>query len=90
MVLLAMLACGTATQGPETTSEPPPGMFSMMPTNESPILGDQPPTIELKTPEPTHTLNPTFTPEPTYTPVSTPTPDPTSTPGTDGHTHFST
>ena len=41
MVLLAVLACGEAAQGPEPTSAPPPGMFSQLPTNESPILGDQ-------------------------------------------------
>ena len=63
MVLLAFLACGGATQGPEPTSEPPPGMFSVLPTTENPSLGDQPPTIELNTPEPT------LTPQPTPTPI---------------------
>ena len=74
MVLLTMLACGESTQSPESTSAPPPGMFSQLPTNEPPILGDQPPVIELNTPEPT------LTPNPTYTPVPKPSPLPTDTP----------
>ena len=84
MVLLAMLACGEAAQAPDPTTAPPPGMFSKLPTNESPILGDQPPTIELNTPEPTLTPQPTPTPNPTYTPVPTPTPLPTPTPNPTG------
>ena len=83
IVLLAMLACGEAAQGPEPTLAPPPGMFSQLPTNESPILGDQPPIIELNTPEPTLTPNPTYTPvpKPAPLPTDTPIPNPTTAPG---------
>ena len=81
MVLLAMLACGEAAQGPEPTSAPPPGMFSMLPTNESPIVGDESTfELDLDMPEPTPTPSPTFTPEPTHTPEPTATPNPTGTP----------
>ena len=73
-VLLAVVACGEATRGPEPTSAPPPGMFSKLPTNEPAVIGDQLAAIELNMPEPT------FTPNPTYTPVPTPTPNPTGTP----------
>ena len=83
MVLLTMLACGEATQSPESTSAPPPGMFSQLPTNEPPILGDQPPVIELNTPEPTLTPNPTYTPvpKPAPLPTDTPIPNPATAPG---------
>ena len=55
-------------------------MFSTLPTSEAPVVGDQPPTIELNTAEPTVTPQPTPTPNPTYTPEPTPTPLPTPTP----------
>ena len=42
MVLLAMLACGEATQAPEPTSVPPPGMFSTLRTTENPGSDDRP------------------------------------------------
>ena len=64
-------------------------MFSTLPTEESPVAGDQPPTIELNTPVPTPTPDPTGTliptPDPTGTPVPTATPEPTATPATHVH-----
>ena len=80
LVLLALASCGG--DGGETEGSPtaPPGMFSTLPTEEPPVLGDQPPTIELNTPEPTLTPNPTPTPNPTYTPAPTLTPLPSATP----------
>ena len=80
LMLLALTACGNDGSGPEASPTAPPGMFSTLPTEESPVVGDQPPTIELNTPEPTLTPQPTPTPNPTYTPAPTPTPDPTATP----------
>ena len=79
-VLLALLACGGPAGEPAASLTPPPGMFSTLPTSEPPVVGDQPPTIALNTPEPTFTPHPTPTPNPTYTPVPTPTPNPTNTP----------
>ena len=83
LAVLAMMACGGSTEVPASPT-PPPGMFSTLPTSEAPVLGDQPPTIELNTPEPTFTPQPTPTPNPTYTPVPTPTPLPTLTPNPTG------
>ena len=80
LTLLALIACGGESEEPAPSPTAPPGMFSTLPTDEPPELGDQPPTIELNTPEPSFTPQPTFTPNPTYTPVPTPTPDPTGTP----------
>ena len=80
LIALAMLACSGSDGGSESTPTAPPGMFSTLPTSEPPVLGDQPPTVELNTPEPTLTPQPTPTPNPTYTPVPTPTPLPTGTP----------
>ena len=80
VALLAAMACGGSDEGEAGSPTAPPGMFSTLPTEESPVLGDQPPTIELNTPEPTLTPEPTPTPNPTYTPVPTPTPLPTPTP----------
>ena len=77
---LAMLACNDSGNGSVSSPEAPPGMFSTLPTSEPPVLGDQPPTVELNTPEPTLTPQPTPTPNPTYTPVPTPTPASTGTP----------
>ena len=56
---LAMLACSDS--GDETAATPtaPPGMFSTLPTDESPVSGDQPPTIEVPTSEFTPTPEPT-------------------------------
>ena len=55
LVLLALAACGN--EGSEAQGSPtaPPGMFSTLPTTEHPAAGDQAPTIELNTPEPTFT-----------------------------------
>ena len=77
---LAMLACSDSSDESAATPTAPPGMFSTLPTDESPVSGDQPPTIELNTPEPTLTPDPTPTPNPTYTPVPSPTPLPSATP----------
>ena len=74
LVLLAIVACNSSDEDLATSPTPPTGMFSTLPTTEPPIKGDQPPTVELNTPQPT------FTPNPTYTPVPTPTPNPTGTP----------
>ena len=79
-VLVALVACGGSDAETSVSPTAPPGMFSTLPTEEAPVLGDQPPTIELNTPEPTLTPDPTPTPNPTYTPVPTPTPLPTQTP----------
>ena len=84
VALLAAMACSGSSEEPVGSPAAPPGMFSTLPTEESPVLGDQPPTIELTTPlptpEPTFTPQPTPTPNPTYTQVPTPTPMPTGTP----------
>ena len=95
LALLVVLACVGSSGAPPASPTPPPGMFSTLPTTEPPVVGDHPPTIELKTltpnptyspvptptPYPTATPYPTFTPQPTYTPpVPTPTPYPTATP----------
>ena len=80
IAMLALLACGDDGGELAASSTAPPGMFSTLPTEESPVLGDQPPTIELNTPEPTLTPDPTPTPNPTYTPVPTLTPLPSATP----------
>ena len=80
LTALAMLACNGSDGGSVSTTTAPPGMFSTLPTTEPPVLGDQPPTVELNTPEPTLTPQPTLTPNPTYTPVPTPTPASTGTP----------
>ena len=74
LVLLAIIACTSSDEGSASSPTPPTGMFSTLPTTEPPIEGDQPPTVELNTPQPT------FTPNPTYTPVPMPTPNPTGTP----------
>ena len=79
VALLALLAC-VGSDEPVRSPTAPLGTFSTLPTEESPGLGDQPPTIELNTPEPTPTPNPTYTPVPTPTPVPKPTPVPTPTP----------
>ena len=95
LLLSGALACGSVAE-PAASPTPPPGMFSTLPTTEAPAVGDQPPTIELNTPQPTYTPNPTYTPSPsltptlsptgtpvptvTATPAPTPTPFPTSTP----------
>ena len=79
LALLAMMACGGSAVAPEPSPTAPSGMFSTLPTAEAPVVGDQPPTIELNTPEPTLTPQPTPTPNPTYTPVPTPTGTPTHT-----------
>ena len=84
--LLAAYACGdTLARAPETPPAPA-GMFSIMPTTEPPIAGDQfgveidlaatPAQTPEPTPEPTYTSQPTPThmPEPINTPVPTPTP----------------
>ena len=80
LTLLAVMACGNDSSEPGGSPTAPPGMFSTLPTTESPVAGDQPPTIELNTPEPTFTPQPTPTPNPTYTPVPTFTPLPSATP----------
>ena len=80
LTALAMLACSGSDGGSVSTPTAPLGMFSTLPTSEPPVLGDQPPTVELNTPEPTLTPQPTPTLNPTYTPVPTPTPLPTRTP----------
>ena len=84
LALLTMMACGGSAEKPGPSPTPPSGMFSTLPTSEPPVVGDQPPTIELNTPVPTPTSQPTPTPNPTYTPVPTPmplpTPNPTATP----------
>ena len=87
LIALAMLACSGSGDGSVSTPTAPPGMFSTLPTTESPVLGDQPPTVELNTPEPTYTPNPTYTPVPAPTPLptGTPTPNPTGTPTPTGH-----
>ena len=87
LILLVMAACDDSAEvSPSPTL--PPRMFSTLPTSEPPVVGDQPPTIELETPRPTFTpqstpaANPTQTPTavPTATPTPTPTPQPTFTP----------
>ena len=86
VALLATLACGDFSKGTSTSPTAPSGMFSARPTEESPVVRYQPPTIELNppespiTPQPTPTPNPTSTPVPTPTLLPTPTPDPTATP----------
>ena len=50
LALLAIMACGGSAGEPVSSPTPPPGMFSTLPTTEPPIVGDQPPTIELNTP----------------------------------------
>ena len=84
VALLAMLSCGDSGREPSASPTAPAGMFSTLPTNEAPALGDQAPTVELNTPEPTLTPQPTPTPNPTYTPVPTLTPLPTPTPDATG------
>ena len=79
LIAFAMLACNGSGDGSLSSPAAPPGMFSTLPTSEPPVLGDQPPTVELNTPEPTLAPQPTPTPNPTYTPVPTPTPLPTPT-----------
>ena len=69
LVLLALAACGNDGSEAQGSPTAPPGMFSTLPTTEPPAAGDQPPTIELNTPEPTLTPEPTPTPNPTYTPA---------------------
>ena len=80
LTALAMLACSGSDEGSVSSPAAPPGMFSTLPTSEPPVLGGQPPTAELNTPEPTLTPQPTPTPNPTYTPVPPPTPLPTGAP----------
>ena len=80
LAMLVITACGGSAEVPAPSPTPPSGMFSTLRTTEPPVVGDQPPTIELNTPEPTFTPQPTFTPNPTYTPVPTPTADPAATP----------
>ena len=89
LILLALTACGNDGGGPEASPTAPAGMFSQLPTSESPIVGDRPPSIELNTleatatPDPTPTPTPDPTPTPTPDPTPTPTPDPTPTPTPD-------
>ena len=59
--VLALLACGDLAEEPGTSPTAPAGMFSTLPTSEAPVVGDQPPTIELNTAEPTVTPQPTPT-----------------------------
>ena len=80
LALAVVVACGGSAMEPGPSPTPPSGMFSTLPTTEPPVVGDQPPTIELNTPEPTYTPQPTPTANPTYTPVPTPTANPTFTP----------
>ena len=80
LALLAVLACGDSAAEPAPSPTAPSGMFSTLPTTESPLVGDQSPTIELNTLEPTSRHLPTPTPDPTSTPIPAPTPDPTGTP----------
>ena len=84
LVLLAIIACNGSDEGSASSPTPPTGMFSTLPTTEPPIEGDQPPTVELNTPQPTLTPNPTYTPVPTPTPNPTGTPEPTPTPNPTG------
>ncbi len=84
LVLLAIIACNGPDEGSASSPTPPTGMFSTLPTTEPPIEGDQPPTVELNTPQPTLTPNPTYTPVPTPTPNPTGTPEPTPTPNPTG------
>ena len=89
-VLLMASACGDTPAGVAETPTAPAGMFSILPTTEPPIVGDQfGIVIDLantptQTPDPTATPEPTptQTPDPTATPEPTPTqtPDPTATP----------
>ena len=90
LALLAVLACVGSAAEPAPSPTAPSGMFSTLPTTESPLVGDRSPTIELNTleptpthlptPDPTSTSIPAPTPDPTSTPTSTPTPNPTGTP----------
>ena len=84
LLVFALAACGNDGRAPVGTPAAPPGMFSTLPTTEHPAEGDQPPTIELNTPEPTPTPNPTYTPEPTSTPR------PSATPGAHARTNAGT
>ena len=79
LAMAVVVACGGSAMEPGQSPTPPSGMFSTLPTTEPPVVGDQPPTIELNTAEPTYTPQPTPTPNPTYTPEPTPTPLPTPT-----------
>ena len=82
LALAVVVACGGSAMEPGPSPTPLSGMFSTLPTTEPPVVGDQPPTIELNTPEPTPTPLPTPTSNPTGTPLPTlvPTPNPTPTP----------
>ena len=93
--MLLAIACGDAPVGPADTPTPPAGMFSILPTTEPPVAGDQfgividlatTPTqmpVPTATPEPTPTQMPdptaTSEPAPTQTPEPTATPEPTPT-----------
>ncbi|MXY21528.1 MAG: hypothetical protein F4Y49_09380 [Dehalococcoidia bacterium] len=90
--MLLAIACGDTPVGPADTPTPPAGMFSILPTTEPPVAGDQfGIVIDLATtptqtpvPPPTQTPVPTATPEPTPTqtldPTATSEPTPTQTP----------
>ena len=84
LALLAVIGCDAAGVGPAPSPTPPPGMFSTLPTTESPAIGDQPGVVinlgATATPEPTGTQQPTYTPAPTPTPYPAATPYPTPTP----------
>ena len=49
LIAFAMLACNGSGDGSVSSPAAPPGMFSTLPTSEPPVLGDQPPTVELNT-----------------------------------------
>ena len=80
LVVVVLMSCGVDGEDPGSSPSTPVGMFSTLPTTEPPIVGDEPPTIELKTPEPTVSPSPTPTHEPTATPTPEPTPEPTPDP----------
>ena len=81
--MLLAIACGDAPVGRADTPTPPAGMFSILPTTEPPVAGDQfGIVIDLaSTPTQMPEPSPTQTPVPTATPELTPTqtPDPTAT-----------
>ena len=52
LALLLILACGGSAAEPSPSPKAPPGMFYIQPTTEPPIVGDQPPSIELNMLEP--------------------------------------
>ena len=82
-----LVACSSETTPAAQPTALPEGPSAASETfREPPVIGDQPPTTELKTPAATFTPQPeptdnlTYIPVPTLTPTATPYPTPTATP----------